>query len=137
MCFLSPAKRFGGGGEDIVLALAFLSITLFCPDAYLGNGFSDFIILYQEGDIVLALSVHPSSFCPSGRLWTKESWPKAHCEVTCLLPLTKWESCQLLAKLWGKHWLWHPGRSLKDWLPANYGVKPHTDKNKQVSDNRQ
>ena len=42
----------------------------------------------------------------SGQLWTTESWPKAHCEVTGLLPLTKWESCQLLAKIWGKHWLW-------------------------------
>ena len=52
-----PNDWGGGGGEDIVLALAFLSITLFCPDAYLGNGFSDFIILYHEGDIVLALSV--------------------------------------------------------------------------------
>ena len=34
-----------------------------------------------EGDIVLALSVRPSSFRLSGGLWTTESLPKAHCEV--------------------------------------------------------
>ena len=51
------------------------------------------------GDIVLALSVHLSSFRPSGLLWTTESWPKVHSEVICLLPLTKWESCQFLAKI--------------------------------------
>ena len=62
------------------------------------------------------LSVLPLSIW----LWTTESWPKAHCEVTCLLPLTKWESCQLLAKIWGKHLLWHPGRSLKDGLPLKW-----------------
>ena len=94
-------------------------------------------------NIVLALSDRPSSFHPSRRLWTTESWLKAHCEVTCLLPLTMWESCQLLTKIWGKHWLWHPGRSLKtDYLwnglkSANNGVKPGTDKDKQVADNRQ
>ena len=76
-----------------------------------------------EGDIVLALSCCPSSFHPAGRLWTTESWPKAHCEVTCLPPLTKWESCQLLAKIWGKHWLWHPGRSIKEWLPLKWPKK--------------
>ena len=98
---------------------------------------------YFEGDIVLALYVRLSSFRSSGRLWTTESWPKAHCEVTCLLPLIKWESCQLLTKIWIKHWLWHQGRSLKYWLPlkwpnsANNGVKPHTDKIKLVEDNRQ
>jgi len=43
-------------------------------------------------DIVFALSVHPSSFRPSGRLWTTQSWQKTHCEVTCLLPLTTEES---------------------------------------------
>ena len=32
------------------------------------------------GDIVLGLSVRPSSIRPAGRLWTKESWPKAHCD---------------------------------------------------------
>ena len=61
----------------------------------------------------MALSVRPSSFRPSGRIWTTESWSKVHCEVTCLLPLTRWEICQLFAKIWGKYWLWHPGRSLK------------------------
>ena len=43
-----------------------------------------------EGDIIFALSLRPSSFHPAGQLWTTESLPKAHCEVTCLLPLTKW-----------------------------------------------
>ena len=61
-------------------------------------------VLPFEGDI--GVSVHPCSL--------------RHCEVSCLLPLTKWESCQLFAKIWGKHWLWHPGRSLKDWLPLKW-----------------
>ena len=57
----------------------------------ISHGFSDFIITCRrfQGDIVLALSVRLSSFPPFGR----------HCEVTCLLPLTKWKSCQLLAKI--------------------------------------
>ena len=64
---------------------------------------TDFQILLSpaedfEGDIVLALSVDPSSLRPAGRLWTTERWPKVHCEVTCLLPLTKRESCQLLQR---------------------------------------
>ena len=47
----------------------------FCPDAYLGYGFSDFIIPCRRirGGIVLTLSVRPSFFRPSGRLWTTES----------------------------------------------------------------
>jgi len=61
-----------------------------------------------EGDIVLALSVHPSSFRPSGRLWTTESWPKAHCEVTCILPTDQVGKLSVACKIWGKHWLWHP-----------------------------
>ena len=65
-------------------------------------------LLSAIGRLTVQRSLVPSS---QGGLWTTESWPKAHCEVTCLLPLTKWESCQLLAKIWGKHWLRHPGRS--------------------------
>jgi len=69
-----------------------------------------------EGDIVLLLSVRPSFL------------------FTCLLPLTKWESCQLLAKILGKYWLWHPGRNgLKVLIMA---LNPIQIKNKKVTDNR-
>jgi len=41
--------RRGGYCFDVVSpSEAFPSITLFCPDAYLGNGFSDFIVILQE-----------------------------------------------------------------------------------------
>ena len=155
LSLLSPAER-----GDTVLALSVRpkpfppSVRLFCPGAYLGNRFSDCIVILQEyvlayedgshqvllhctnwkysyGPLflsnihsrqidflsglidlgnwfsdfiipcrrfwggsfwrslsVLPLSVRPASFCPYGRLWTMESWPKAH----CLLPLTKWDS---------------------------------------------
>ena len=48
--FIIPSQK----GLDIVLALSVRpkpfppSVTLFCPDAYLGNGFSDFIVILQE-----------------------------------------------------------------------------------------
>ena len=79
-CLVIPAERCWGG---YCFGVVSPSVTLFCLDACLGNGLSDFIF-------------------------------------PCRLPLTKWESCQLLAKIWGKHWLWHPGRSLKDWLPLKW-----------------
>ena len=72
-----------------------------------------------DGDIILALSIHSSSFRPSGRLWTTETWPKAHCEVTDQVGKLS-VSCKYLEE-----------------STANNGVKPHTDKNKQVADNRQ
>ena len=108
-----------------VMALCYFQIYIvdrytFCLDAYLGNGFSDFIIPSRRFRGGYCFGVVYPSFRPAGRLWTTESWPKAHCEVTCLLPLKKWESCQLLAKIWGKHWLWHPDRSLKEWLPLKW-----------------
>ena len=46
-------------------------------------------LLSAIGRLTVQRSLVPSS---QGGLWTTESWPKAHCEVTCLLPLTKWES---------------------------------------------
>jgi len=33
-------------------------VTLFCPDAYLGNGFSDFIVILQEYVLVYEDSSH-------------------------------------------------------------------------------
>ena len=157
--------RRGGYCFDVVSpSEAFPSITLFCPDAYLGNGFQILLSFYRNMYLHMR-TAHTRFGCtaPAGNrvcyfqiyivirthifrlyyslrkilrgilfwrylsvlplsiwLWTTESWPKAHCEVTRLLPLTKWESCQLLAKIWGKHLLWHPGRSLKDGLPLKW-----------------
>ena len=59
LCY-PPAKDFGRGG-GIVLALSVRpkpfrpsvrpSITLFWPDAYLSNGFSDVIVILQEYEL--------------------------------------------------------------------------------------
>ena len=129
-------KDFGGGGVFFWCCLpeAFLSVRLSRFSVRTHILVMDFQILWSppedfEGDIVLVLSVLPSSLT-KGALWSH--LPPATDQV---------ERCQLLAKIWGKHWLWHPGRSLKDWLPLkwpkNNGVKPHTDKYKQVAHNRQ
>ena len=95
----------------------------FCPDTYFGNGFSDFIIPCWRfwGGYCFGV-VCPSFIFTSVRLamdygkLTKGALWSHLPPTTDLLPLTKWESCQLLANIWGKHWLWHPGRSLKDRL---------------------
>ena len=44
--FLSPAEEFPS---------VLLSVTLFCPDAYLRNGFSDFIVILQENEHMIIL----------------------------------------------------------------------------------
>jgi len=45
-----PAERFRGGIWFAVVCMseAFPSV---CPDAYLGNGFSDFIVILQEYEL--------------------------------------------------------------------------------------
>ena len=50
-----------------------------------------------QGDIVLALSVHPSSFRPAGYGQQKVDQRRIVKSLASYL-LTKWESCQLLAK---------------------------------------
>ena len=91
---LSPAERFRGGDTVLVLSVRQKpfrpSFTLFCPDAYLDNGFSDFISPCQRfrGEYCfvcpsfLFTSVRPAIEW-GGTLWSH-------------LPPTKWESCQLL-----------------------------------------
>ena len=105
----------------------------FCPDAYLGYGFSDFIIPCRRirGGYCFDV-VCPSFLFPSGRPAMDYGKLTKGALWSHLPPTTdNWESGQLLAKIWGKHWLWHPCRSLMDWLPLkwpkNNGVKPQTD----------
>ena len=50
--FSIPVVRFRGGWGYYMGVVrpseAFPSVTLFFPDAYLGNGFSDFYVILQE-----------------------------------------------------------------------------------------
>ena len=144
---LSPAER---SGEDIVLALSIRlkpvspSVTLFCQDAYLGNGFSNLIIPCRRFRGGYCFGVVCGSFLfTSGRPAMDYGKLTKGALWSHLPPSTDqvWK-LSVVAKIWVKRWLWHPGRSLKDYLwhglkSANNGVKPHTDKNKQVADNRQ
>jgi len=59
---LSPPKDFG----DIGIVCP--SVTLFCPDEYLGNGFSDFIVILQE--YVLAYEDGSHQVWLHGTNWT-------------------------------------------------------------------
>ena len=64
-----------------VMALCYFQIYLvdrytFRPDVYLVTDFTKIVLspaVDFEGAIVLELSVHPSSFCPSIGLWNTES----------------------------------------------------------------
>ena len=60
----------------------------FRPYVYLVLDFTKIVLspaVDFEGDVVLELSVHPSSFCPSIGLWNTESWPIVKSD---LLPTT-------------------------------------------------